>query len=59
MDGQLKNSNKEFITIEKDLYESLKTSSNFLLALESAGVDNWSGYDFARELYEEILEEEY
>lgn len=28
-----------------------------LESLENAGVDNWSGYDFAREIYNEIKEE--
>lgn len=26
----------------------------FLAALEAAGVDNWDGYDYALEIYEEM-----
>lgn len=29
----------------------------WLGCLENAGVDNWSGYDYARELYQEALAE--
>lgn len=44
----------ETVTISKKEYDSLREDSRFLTALESAGVDNWSGYDFARELLLEI-----
>ena len=40
-----------FVTIPKKEYDSLKEDSKWLSALEDAGVDNWSGWDFARELY--------
>lgn len=43
----------ETVTIAKDIYDSLLDSQKWLDALENAGVDNWSGYDFARELYNE------
>lgn len=33
--------------------EGLEEDSNFLQCLESAGVDNWSGYDYAVELSKE------
>lgn len=29
----------------------------FLEALEEAGVDNWTGYGFAREIYADMLKE--
>ena len=44
---------EETITISKEEYESLLEDSKFLRALENAGVDNWEGYDFARDLYDE------
>lgn len=37
------------VTISKDLYEELLSDSKLLQALEAAGVDNWDGYDIARE----------
>ena len=42
---------KEKVTITKKEYEELLDSQKMLNALESAGVDNWEGYDFAMELY--------
>lgn len=48
----------ETVTISKQEYENLKEDSAWLLCLESAGVDNWSGYDYARELYNGDLEED-
>lgn len=41
------------VTISKKEYESLKEDSDWLQCLQSAGVDNWSGYDYARELQRE------
>jgi hypothetical protein len=43
----------ETIEIEKEEYESLLAASDFLSALESAGVDNWEGYDYAQDLMNE------
>lgn len=46
--------NKEdFVTITSDEYQELIESQKFLTALENAGVDNWGGYDFAIELFNE------
>ena len=39
-----------------DLYDALMDDSLFLSALEAAGVDNWDGYDIAREEYWEMRE---
>lgn len=44
---------EETITITKKEYESLLEDSKWLQALNSAGVDNWGGYDYARELFNE------
>lgn len=43
----------DYVTISKTEYESLLEDSAWLNALESAGVDNWDGYDFARDLLQE------
>jgi len=45
------------VTIPKALYESLLEAKNKLDALEMAGVDNWTGYDYAMELMAEVEEE--
>lgn len=41
------------VTIPRSEYESLKEDAKWLAALENAGVDNWGGCSFARELMEE------
>ena len=41
------------ITITVEEYEKLQFDSKFLSALESAGVDNWDGYEVAQEQMEE------
>lgn len=48
---------EESITISKKLYESLLEDSKWLSYLESAGVDNWPGIDFAYELQNEEEEQ--
>jgi len=40
----------EKILVSKKKYEELLADRRWLLALEDAGVDNWSGYDFAIEI---------
>ena len=47
------NAPADTVTISKKEYESLKEDAAWLRALEAAGVDNWDGYDFARELLQE------
>lgn len=37
------------ITIRYDEYKRLQRDSQLLAALEAAGVDNWEGYDVAKE----------
>ncbi len=44
---------EETVTIPKSEYDSLLEDSNWLQCLENAGVDNWDGYDYARELQRE------
>ena len=41
---------KETVTITKEEYDDLVESYQWLCALESAGVDNWCGYDHAQEI---------
>ena len=48
---------EETVTITLKEYESLKEDSDFLAALQSAGVDNWDGYSYALELQQEWAEE--
>lgn len=38
---------EEMVTITKAKYDQLLEDSEFLAALEAAGVDNWEGYEFA------------
>lgn len=49
---------EETITISKKEYQSLKDDSRRLTALESAGVDNWQGFDEAMEILSEMEKEE-
>lgn len=42
-------SNSEYVTIPLSEYLSLKEDSDFLAALEAAGVDNWEGYSEAHQ----------
>jgi hypothetical protein len=41
------------ITISKKEYEELLEDQKLLQALQCAGVDNWSGYDYALEIMKE------
>ena len=42
--------NEEMIEITKKEYDDLIEDSDFMRALEAAGVDNWGGMDYAHEL---------
>jgi hypothetical protein len=46
------------VTISIEEYAELQESKDFLEALRAAGVDNWEGYDIAREIFTETKEEE-
>lgn len=46
------------VTIRKSLYDELMEESRWLAALEAAGLDNWEGVSFAREILEEREEPE-
>ena len=45
---------KKFVTIPVELYEELRSDSLFLSCLNGAGVDNWDGYEFAIDSFEEL-----
>ena len=42
----------ETVTISKKEYDQLIEDSGFLESLRAAGVDNWEGYEYARDLLE-------
>jgi hypothetical protein len=44
------------VTITQEEYDSLRRQALWLEALESAGVDNWQGCEYARDEYRELLE---
>ena len=52
--SQWVNNMEETITISKKEYESLLEDQKLLQALQGAGVDNWSGYDYAIEMMREM-----
>jgi hypothetical protein len=47
---------EETITITKKEYEGLLDDYFFLMCLNGAGVDNWSGYGDAQKTYQEELQ---
>lgn len=49
---------KEKITIDLSTWEEVCDEVNFLNALRAAGVDNWDGYDYAVEIYNDLREGE-
>jgi hypothetical protein len=49
--------NKTHVLVEVETLEEFKENALFLEALRAAGVDNWDGYSYARELYREIGQE--
>ncbi len=48
---------EETIALTKEAYEELLKDQRKLIALESAGVDNWQGYGDAMEILEEMENE--
>lgn len=44
----------EEVTITKREFEQLQKDSDLLNCLRNAGVDNWNGWDFAIEEYNEL-----
>lgn len=44
---------QEIVTITQQEYDRLYEVDTFMYCLEAAGVDNWDGYDFAKEILED------
>lgn len=51
--SQWVNNMEETVTISKKEYEELVKDGQFLRCLQYAGVDNWSGYEYALEIMKE------
>jgi hypothetical protein len=49
---------EQLVLVKQKEYDDLGRDSDFLCELENAGVDNWDGYEWAQEAYEEFLGEE-
>jgi hypothetical protein len=47
---------QEMITITKAEFDSMIEDIEWLTCLEDAGVDNWSGIEFAIQLHKEMKE---
>lgn len=47
---------EDTVTISRTEYESLLDDASWRAAYENAGVDNWSGADYASDLYREYTE---
>ena len=47
------------ITVKAKYFERIQKESHFLDCLRAAGVDNWSGYDDAREMWEQEYPEDF
>lgn len=45
----------ETVTITKQHYEELKEAQTWVECLEACGVDNWSGYEDAQEMFKQGL----
>lgn len=43
----------DVVTISRREYEQLLSDSDWLACLEAAGVDNWEGFDIARDILRE------
>jgi hypothetical protein len=46
--------NSDEVTISRERYNELLRQEAFLVALESAGVDNWCGYGEAQEMCDDL-----
>lgn len=46
-------SDEPMVTISVKMYEELIADSNFLIHLRGMGLDNWEGYDYAVQSYNE------
>lgn len=46
------------IVLSMDDYNELVDDQNFLQCLQGAGVDNWDGYSYAQEMFDEMKKED-
>ena len=53
----MKGTKAEMITITQAEYDGLFNDSVFLGCLEDAGVDNWCGYEDAKDMMEELCDD--
>lgn len=44
---------EEKVILDPEDYEEMLEELRFLRCLEAAGVDNWDGYDYAQEMFQE------
>ena len=51
--GKNNENNPDFVEVDRETYEKMKKDIAFLRSLEHAGVDNWEGYSFACDLFDE------
>lgn len=49
---------KDQFVIDADEYREIQEQLRWLSCLEEAGVDNWGGIGFAKELHQERINEE-
>lgn len=47
----------DFVTVDSEEWEEIQEKLTWLECLERAGVDNWEGYDEAREMFAESYAE--
>lgn len=52
------NQDQSEITIKLTEYAQMNEDQTFLYALQAAGVDNWDGYDEAKDILEQWAEED-
>lgn len=54
---KIEKNNPKTILITQEEYDELKRDQLWSEALSSAGVDNWDGFDYAQDIYHDLLEE--
>lgn len=52
-----KKNKEDTVTISKEDYDKLLDERMWLIAIRDAGVDNWSGYEYAYDAYFEMKKE--
>lgn len=57
--NKTENKKDSIVEITKSEYRSLIRSQLWLGCLEGAGVDNWDGYEYAQEYWDENYKDEF